>query len=372
MNPVKILYKLIERGRKGQNIGISTGLPKLDKYVGGVQKGIYTLLFGGSGAGKSTYALYCYIYRPLKDNPNADIKIIYDSLEMSAEILLAKLLCMYIYEEYGCIIPYSDLLSWTDILGDEPYEYVLKGEQWLKSIVDKNLIIYDKSLNASRFYKTSMELLEQWGEFIESEDGRRKIYIKRNPQQIILRIVDHLGLVTPAEGRNKKDEMDLVSAYAVTLREKCNMSFLILQQENRNAADMDRRKADMSEPSAEDLKQTGNTYNDCDVCIGIYNPLKHKIKTYRGFKIIIENATNAFIGLRDRYRSLVIIKNRYGQSDKIISTNFFGEISYIREIECKGEDIIDYTPYLSLKNQKEQEKVKDTEEIQFDFSNFKF
>lgn len=47
---------------------------------------------------------------------------------MSAELLLAKLLCLYIYEEFGKIISYTDLMSWQDVLKEEDYQYVLKGK----------------------------------------------------------------------------------------------------------------------------------------------------------------------------------------------------------------------------------------------------
>ena len=100
-------------------------------------------------------------------------------------------------------------------------------------------------------------------------------------------------------------------------------------QENRNSADMDRRKADLTECSAEDIKDSGNPYNDCEICIGIYYPLKYKIKTHRGYPIINEtNQQNAFLGLRDRYRAAILIKNRLGVSDRIVPLNFFGEIGY--------------------------------------------
>lgn len=105
------LYNSIEAGRLGKNKGISTGLSKIDNYIGGIQRATYYLLMGVSGSGKSSYALYSYIYRPLKDNPDVNMLIIYFSLEMSGKKLLAKLLSLYIYEEYNAIIPYKDLMS---------------------------------------------------------------------------------------------------------------------------------------------------------------------------------------------------------------------------------------------------------------------
>ena len=160
MNSIDILYRLIDNGRSGKNIGLKTGIPKMDKYTGGIQKGVYTLIFGTSGSGKSSYVLYTHIYRPLKDYPDKNIKLIYYSLEMSSSLLLAKLLCLYIYEEFHYIIPYTDLMSWQEILDDESYEYVKQGKAWLNSIMDK-LIIYDKTLNAKFFYKSMMENLEK-------------------------------------------------------------------------------------------------------------------------------------------------------------------------------------------------------------------
>ena len=360
MNNVDILYKLIETGRKGKNTGYSTGIPKLDEYTGGVRRGIYTLIFGTSGSGKSSLALYSYIYRPLKDHPNDNIKLIYYSLEMSAEILLSKLLCLYIYDTFKKVIPYTKLMSWREIISDEDYDYVLKGRKWLESISDK-LIIIDKALNNKNFYHSIMTYLEEWGTFEKVDNGNRTIYIKNDPQQLVQIVIDHLALVTPIDGHSKKEEMDLISSYCVTLREKCQISCVILQQENRNSADMDRRKANLTECSPEDLKDTGSTYNDCEICIGVYYPLKFKIKSHGNYPIIIEDngqqGGNSFIGLRDRYRALCLIKNRHGVNDKMIPCNFFGELGIFKELP-NGKTISDYTPFLSL-TQSQTTEVKD-------------
>ena len=360
MNNVDILYKLIETGRKGKNTGYSTGIPKLDEYTGGVRRGIYTLIFGTSGSGKSSLALYSYIYRPLKDHPNDNIKLIYYSLEMSAEILLSKLLCLYIYDTFNKVIPYTKLMSWREIISDEDYNYVLKGRKWLESISDK-LIIIDKALNNKNFYHSIMTYLEEWGTFEKVDNGNRTIYIKNDPQQLVQIVIDHLALVTPVDGHSKKEEMDLISSYCVTLREKCQISCVILQQENRNSADMDRRKANLTECSSEDLKDTGSTYNDCEICIGVYYPLKFKIKSHGNYPIIVEDngqqGGNSFIGLRDRYRALCLIKNRHGVNDKMIPCNFFGELGIFRELP-NGKTISDYTPFLSL-IQPQTTEVKD-------------
>ena len=361
MTNVDLLYELIERGRQGKNIGLNTGIQKIDKFTGGIQRANYTLIFGLSGSGKSAWVLYNNIYRPLKDNPEKDIKIIYFSLEMSSDTLLAKLLSLYIYEEFGRVISYQKLMSWSDVLDDESYEFAIKGRAWLDSISSK-LLIYDESLSSKSFYKVMMENLEAWGTFSKSPDGRRRIYTRNNENQWVWVVIDHIGLCSPSPGSTKKQAIDDISHMSVGFREICKVSFYVLMQQNRAASDMDRRKAELTELSDEDIKDSGDPFNDCLVCIGIYHPLKYKIKTHKGYPIIIEKDSPApedFIGLRDTYRAAQLIKNRFGQCDKIVPVSFFGEIGYWKALP-KASEITDFRKYTNLITATTEEKEDDS------------
>ena len=360
MTNVDLLYQKIDRGREGKNIGLKTGIPKMDSYTGGIQP-VYTLIYGVSGCGKSAYALYSYIYRPLKDYPDKNIKLCYFSLELSTELLLAKLLCLYIFEEFGRIIPFTKLMSWSNILDDDDYDYVVKARNWLESI-NSRLIIYDSALTSSFFYSKVKGLLEENGKFYLSPDGRRTLYTKNDPEQIVIVVVDHLNLTTPMQGRSKKEEIDLVSKYAVTLRNQCSVSFVMLMQENRNSSSMDRRKADLTECSSEDIADTSTPFQDSEICIGIYYPLKFKLKTHKEFPIIVDDKMSDFEGLRGRYRSLQLIKNRQGESEKAVPVNFFGEIGYWNQFP-KVTEIKDFKKYLSL-NTALQEEEEDNSAVE--------
>lgn len=102
-----------------------------------------------------------------------------------------------------------------------------------------------------------------------------------------------------------------------------------------------------------------------EICIGVYYPLKFKLRTHKEYPIIVEGEQN-FDGLRARYRSLQLIKNRQGESEKAVAMNFFGELGYWKELP-KAKDIQDWTKYLSLnkiKQEKEDEiSTKDIVEI---------
>ena len=78
----------IDRGRKGFNHGIPFGLPKTEEVVDGNTRETYTLILSNSGSGKTSYALYAYVYKPLEYSlDNDDFKILYFSLEIAENFI---------------------------------------------------------------------------------------------------------------------------------------------------------------------------------------------------------------------------------------------------------------------------------------------
>ena len=51
MTGLDILWNQIDKGRRGENIGISTGISKLDKVIGGIQPSRYYTIAAQSSAG---------------------------------------------------------------------------------------------------------------------------------------------------------------------------------------------------------------------------------------------------------------------------------------------------------------------------------
>jgi len=91
-------------------------------------------------------------------------------------------------------------------------------------------------------------------------------------------------------------------------------------QQNRESSSMDRRKADLSEPTLNDLKDSGSPAEDADVVIQLFSPFREKLVSYRGFKVLGDD------GLKDRLRGVIITKNRYGIANQAIVNAFYGEI----------------------------------------------
>jgi len=358
---VEGLLEQINKGREGSNWGLPMGLPRLEQYIDGVSKSTYTLLFSGSGVGKTSLALYAYIYRPIMDcieRGNDKLKILYISLEMKGEVLLAKLLSTYIFETYGVEISYKEMVSKTrgKVLSDKEYELIEKSVPWLAE-VEKRLIIYDKALTAAAFSKLLTSLAEKFGTF--KEDSTRRIYQANDPDMIMEVVVDHLSLTTPTAGNSLKTEMDNISKIAVNFRNTCSFSFLMLMQVNRDSSNVERRKLELLEPQRSDVKDSGNMEQDCDLMVSIFNPHREKLKSYRGYDIST---------LGSNFRAILLLKSRYGDGDVSVGCNYFGKSNIWKELP-KADQIYDYERYTTIDTYKKQTEEIKNEELDLNYKN---
>lgn len=332
------LLKQIEEGREGTNWGYTMGLPKLEEVIDGVTQGTYTLIFSPTGTGKSSLVLYSYIFKPLQEHiDDENYECTYFSLEMSAEMLYAKLLSLYIFETYGIELSTKELLSRKRNykLDDDKYAIVQECMPWLEK-VEKKVHVYDKSLSADTLYSILMQRIETDGTF-EQINEHQKIYHMHNSRLVHTVVIDHLSLVRRNNGRSLKEEMDLISSYLVTLRNKCKISPIVIMQANRNATSMDRRKEGLNNMRIDDTKDSGAPSQDAEIIVSLFNPFREKLASYKGYNIK---------ELGSNFRVLSVLKNRYGEADVEVGCAFYGRVGLFRELP-KPEEINDYGKYQS-------------------------
>ena len=335
MTDLELLWTQIEKGKNGENIGISTGIPKLDKVIGGIQPSRYYTIAAASSVGKSALILFImyYVLKHIdKKNPTY---FLYFSLEIPANVLLAKLMGLYCAEEFGVYLTLDDILSFQNPISDENFDCLKKARKWIESI-SEYLVVVDRMLNCKVLYSETLSFASKFGSF-EEIDGKKR-YIPNNSNQRLIGVLDHGLLMQPSEGRDLKQEIDTASAYMVTLKNKLNMSWFMLMQQNRDSSSMDRRKADLSEPTLNDIKQTGNVGQDSDVVLQMFYPFREKLATYRGYRILGDQ------GLTRWHRSIIISKNRYGVADQVINTWFAGSVGWFLELPSPDQ-ITDYTQF---------------------------
>ena len=353
----ELFFKNVDEGRKGHNIGLSTGSSKLDLYTDGFLPGTSYLIGGVSGAGKSTAALWLFVYQPLihyldGNSPERDPYWKIFSLEMTQTQVYAKLVSMYVFDTYGITLRFKDIFSRGKdcILSDENYEVLLKCSNFLDEL-DKRLDFYEGALNEKKYLSEMQVFMERFGTF---GDGT---YTPNNPLQVLGVMIDHMSLVSPSAGRSKKDEMDAISKDSVRFRNITGtISPIHVAQFNRNSNNQERMKQGLQDPSTDDYKDTNALVEDSQVIMAVFSPHKYKLATYKKYNIKV--LEQSFIGL-------FLLKSRFGTSDIMIPMNFLGDISHYIEMP-KPEDIYDWEKYTNpnyLLREKEDEKIEDEKNI---------
>lgn len=338
------LYELIDNGRKGKNTGISTGLPKLDELTYGIQKGWMTIVGGDSGSGKSSFVLYSAIYNSfsrylesLGTDDEFDVSYLIFSFEMSAEVLFAKLLSTHIYNKYGVIISYSDILSFGEPLSEEYFNLLNNEIEWIK-IFESKCLIYDKPCTAKQLYGICKSWAEKLGDFTELENGT-ELYKENNSNLLPIVVVDHIKLLKLNTGHTAKQEIDEACDYLIWFRNKCKFSIYVVQQLNRNFKQYERRKDEsLFNIGLEDFSDSSGTIQAAEIVLAIYNPEREKRSRYMDYDIKT--------GLQDRARSVSVLKHRFGIADRLIAVGFYGEVSLWKELP--PANIINYEAYRNL------------------------
>jgi len=171
------------------------------------------------------------------------------------------------------------------------------------------IFIHDKALTSDGFYAVLKSFAERNGSFEDIDEYEQK-YIPNNPELFVLAVLDHVSLIRPKAGQQVKQAIDVVCSEAIYFRNKCEYSFVLLQQINRTSGSMDRRKAELQEIELQDLKDTAGPSEAADVVLALFFPHRDKMSVYRKYKIAK--------GFRDAFRSIITLKNRYGECDQII------------------------------------------------------
>jgi replicative DNA helicase len=335
MDYIKDFIDNVNNGKKGKNVGISTGLNKLDNLIYGIQKKYLYLIGSDSGAGKSSFVIDIFLYNLFKNNKNNKIEILLYSFEMDVNVIFAKLSSLYIYDTYHVVINYGDILSLSSPINDLYYSYVLSSVEWIKTIVN-HITIYDKPLSPTAIYGTCKEWLSKFGEFIRLGEHKED-YIEKDSDIYKIVIIDHLGLISGPE--SKKQKMDTVSDYFIYFRNKCKITGVFIQQLNRNSKSVERKTNGYELLDNADLSDSSVPAQASETILLLYYPYREKIPRVEGYPI--QNV------LKHKFRLLQCTKNRFGQADKNIGLVFHGEIGLFKELP-KPEDISDYSKYIML------------------------
>lgn len=361
---IKDVINAINDGRDGNAAWIPLHYPRMGQHIG-IGKKIYTLIGGQGGTGKTAFTDVSYVLAPYawwrKNKENTDVKLrwIYRSMERSKTHKLVKWAAFKLFTQHKILIDVPTVLRWgpqKKRLTDDVYDKLVAALDYYNEMLDYVEII-DGPENPTGIYKHVMKYAENYGDFTETtyknKDGIEstvKKYKQKDENLIVNVLLDHVGKCKGERhdgvhhSQESKGLLDLMSYYCSSVfRDQLGFNATAVSQFNRGLEDVTRRTKTAMAPLPSDFKGTGNSYNDADVVLALYNPYKLKDDDNLGYQV------PQFVNREgyNRFRSCYILKNSYGIDDVGYGFNFIGEVGQMIELP-RPDAISEYEKYREI------------------------
>lgn len=312
----KTIFK-IQEGLLGKNVGIETPFSYLNNFFL-IREGLYTLLFGHPGGGKSAYAHQAFILHPVEmlfeNRLNRDLAINFFLMERKMEYVYSKWIANRIFKKEGVNIPVEKMLRWRK-------ESFLNQDELnlIKSQKDFFLTL-DKVTTIHQGPKTPQYILENCVKF-SNHYGKDVLKIA---------IIDTMNIVDQSGAYTKKQAIDNLSKVIRFLRDEHGFFICLIAQTNRDTSALVYTEKDKKyvDATSDALKDSGSPVEDADCVFSLINPMKYNAEDrYYDIKKFSDDER----GLR-MFRSFKILKNSWGKEEIHIGYVFEGNTGMFKEL----------------------------------------
>ena len=264
---MELAYERVDRVRKGETSGITSGLTDLDSYLNGFDSGKLYVIGARPAMGKTAIAL-----KLAKSASMTGKNVAIFSLEMSGESLADRL-----------------------ILGESNIESDRYSSGYLS---DEDLKQLDKDINP--LFNLPIYVDDNSNSTIRKMEAKSRYLQKREGCDMI--IIDYLQL-TDGEGNNfnREQEIASISRGAKKMAKNLNVPVILLSQLSRVVESRPDKK-----PLLSDLRESGAIEQDADVVMFIYRAEYYKQVLLDNSNMEIENGIE-----------LIIAKNRSGKTGSV-------------------------------------------------------
>lgn len=232
----------------------------------GVELGTYYLISGGAKASKSKITNFLFLFNTILyayEHPDLiRLKIFYALLEEKAENITGKFICFLLYKLSGGKIR-IDIKTFKsvdagrvlsqeilDLLNTLEYQSILNFfEEHVEWISDRNPTgIY----NVLKAYAEEHGIIHN--KKIKGYDKEKFDYYEPNdPDEYVLCIVDHIGLISTERGMDLRNSIKKLSEYLKIVRNKFNYIPVVVQQQNSETLSLEAFKANKIRPTQKGL-----------------------------------------------------------------------------------------------------------------------
>lgn len=340
------------KDRGGFN-SIPFGIRSLDKHVPGIIKGTQYIVTASSGVGKTQLTKYLFVNQPykfIKNNPHLGIKlkIFYFALEESQTEFMATLICNRLKEVYGITISPLELRSMgSHHLSDAVYEKVILCSEYFREL-ERSIEVVDYISNPFGIYNYVRNYARANGKFFfkgqqvfpqDNDSVLYDSYVANDPNEWVLVITDHVSLLEPEKTDDTNTLFLAMQKWSATYcRKKITKHYgyvaVNVQQQSADKEKLQFSNSGQSiesklEPSLDGLGDCKLTGRDAMVILGLFAPDRYEIRKHMGYDVAV---------MHDNYRSLNILKNRFGTPNLKIPLYFNGATNTFKELPELGSE----------------------------------
>lgn len=257
-----------------------TPWPSLNAVIGGIRPGgIYTTA-GGSGGGKSIFALQLALH--VAETGGG---VGYVSLEMNREELLKRMISMMTGVKYQAINNHA--------LNEDGWKSFMQAETAVRAL--------------------PLEVFDRAGAGFEDIVGFARARHRKGGMKLL--VVDYHGLIRVQHGfQTKNAELDNYVKRFKHLAQELDIAILLLEQINREGA-----KRASPRPVVQDIRNTAALEHDASVVILLYRP-QRKV----GGKLVFGKEIE-----------FIVVKNRHGPQE---SRTLYFDGAYMRILQAEYEN----------------------------------
>lgn len=340
----------------------------------GIEQGRYYSVTAQQKVAKTQFTDKVFLYDPFfyafNNRDIIRIKIIYFSLEISAEEKYKQFIChlLYILSKGRIRVSQRDLNSVIqdspisqevlDILDSDGYKEYFK---FFEECVD----IVSHIRNPTGMHEYVKQYAKEHGHWEYKEidwkelDGsitKKKVkdyYVPDDPDEYVIIIVDHVSLITSESEDGKPLGLHgsmgkLSSKYMISWRDDYKYIPVTVHQQALSGESTENVKLGKLKPSVADLGDNKMLSRDVNMMFGLFSPYRHGIHDYMGYSI------DKF---EDNIRFLEIMISREGGGGMTCPLYFDGAVNFFRELPLPNDGIGIAKVYSMLDSIRQPKKV---------------
>ena len=309
----------------------------------GIEQETFYAVTANQKAAKSQFTSFMFIYTPIlyayKNQDKVRVRIFYNPLEESKRKVTMRFMryLLYVQSKFKLRITHQELTSTIegkpisqevlDLLESEEYKKIL-------SFFEEHVVFLEEK-NPTGCYKTLVKYACEHGERVKQptpitdEFGEQRIvekivgYKPKDPDEYVIIVTDHVGLLQPEKGKDKRETINKFCEYMMELRDYYRYIPVIVQQQSSEVQSMDAFKLNRISPTPGALADSKDTRYHVNIMLGLTNPYAAHLKEYLKYDIT---------RLKDCQRFLEVMLSRDGTANAVKALYFDGAVSYFKEL----------------------------------------